>query len=71
MHFSELFDSILNEKWLFSSRNNDISGTHARGHALQRENLETYAIWCVLVYVLIGFCIKIVFFKVISLYRTI
>ena len=30
----------LNEKWLFSYRNNDISCTHARGHAPQRENLE-------------------------------
>ena len=34
------FDSILNEKRLFSYRNNDINCTHARGHAPQRENLE-------------------------------
>ena len=35
------FESILTEKWLLSSRNNDISDTqHARGHAPQRENLE-------------------------------
>ena len=40
MRFSVYFDSILNEKWLFSYRNNDISCTHARGHASQRENLE-------------------------------
>ena len=39
MRFSVYFDSILNEKWLFSSRNNDISGTHARGHAPQREKM--------------------------------
>ena len=38
MRFSVYFDSILNEKWLFSSRNNDISRT--RGQAPQRENLE-------------------------------
>ena len=45
------FDSIQNEKWLFPSRNNDISGTHARGHAPQRENLEKNvqfgACWCI------------------------
>ena len=40
MRFSVYFDSILNEKWLFSSRNNDISDTHARSHAPQREDLE-------------------------------
>ena len=40
MRFSVYFDSILNEKCLFSNRNNDISSTHARGHAPQRENLE-------------------------------
>ena len=40
MRFSVYFDSILNEKWLFSYKNNDISCTHARGHASQRENLE-------------------------------
>ena len=40
MRFSVYFDSILNEKWLFSYRNNDISCTLARGHAPQRENLE-------------------------------
>ena len=34
------FYSILNEKWLFSSKNNDIGSTHARGHAPQQENLE-------------------------------
>ena len=40
MRFSVYFDSILNEKWLFSYRNNDISCTHAMSHAPQRENLE-------------------------------
>ena len=40
MCFSVYFDSILNEKWPFSYRNNDISCTHVRGHAPQRENLE-------------------------------
>ena len=40
MRFSVYFDSVLNEKWLFSYRNNDISCTHARGHAPQLENLE-------------------------------
>ena len=40
MRFSAYFGSILNEKWLFSHRNNDISFTHARGHAPHRENLE-------------------------------
>ena len=29
--FSVYFDCILNEKWFFSNRNNDISCTHARG----------------------------------------
>ena len=32
--------AFLNEKWLFSYRNNDISCIHARGDAPQRENLE-------------------------------
>ena len=40
MCFSVYFDSILNEKWLFSYRHNDISCSHAMGHAPQRENLE-------------------------------
>ena len=40
MCFSVYFDSILNEKWLFLFRNNDISCTNARGDAPQRENLE-------------------------------
>ena len=40
MRFSVYFASILNKKWLFSFRNNDVSCTHARGHAPQRENLE-------------------------------
>ena len=40
MRFSVHFDSIPNEKWLFSYRNNDSSCMHARGHAPQRENLE-------------------------------
>ena len=40
MRFSVYFDTILNEKWLFSYSNNDISCTHARGHTHQRENLE-------------------------------
>ena len=52
MRFSVYFDSILNEKWLFSYRNNDISCTPARGHAPQRENLEKIcnlqcASWCI------------------------
>ena len=33
MRFSIYYDSILNEKWLLSYRNNDISSTHAKGHA--------------------------------------
>ena len=41
MRFSVYFDSILNEKWLFSYRNNDINCTHDWGHAPQRENFET------------------------------
>ena len=41
MRFSVYFDSILNEKWLFSPKNNyDTSRTHARGHTPQRENLD-------------------------------
>ena len=40
MRFSVYFDCILNEKWFFSNRNNDISCTHARGHATLRENFE-------------------------------
>ena len=40
MRFSGYFDSIPNEKWLFSYRNNDSSCIHARGHAPQQENLE-------------------------------
>ena len=42
----------MNEKWLFLYRNNDISCTHARGHARQRENLEKMCdlvrtSWCI------------------------
>ena len=53
MRFSVYFDSILNEKWLFSYRNNDISCTPVRGHALLRENFEKIynlqcASWCIL-----------------------
>ena len=53
MRFSVYFDSILNEKWLFLYRNNDISCTPPRGHAPQRENLEKIynlqcASWCIL-----------------------
>ena len=40
MRFSVYFDCILNEKWFFSNRNNDIICTHARGHATLRENFE-------------------------------
>ena len=40
MRFSVYFDCILNEKWFISNRNNDISCTHARGHATLRENFE-------------------------------
>ena len=40
MRFSVYFDCILKEKWFFSNRNNDISCTHARGHATLRENVE-------------------------------
>ena len=59
MRFSVYFDSILNEKWLFSYRNNDNSCTHARGHAPQRENLEKMCNMVSLgVYILIRFCIK-------------
>ena len=38
--FSVYFDCHLNENWFFSYRNNDISCTHARGHATLRENFE-------------------------------
>ena len=38
MRFSVYIDSILSEKWLSSYINNDISCTHAKGHALQGEN---------------------------------
>ena len=40
MRFSVYFDSILNEKWLFSYRNNYSSCPDAREHAPQRENFE-------------------------------
>ena len=61
--------ATLNGKWLFSYRNNDISCTHARGHAPQQENLEKM---CDLVRLGIYFDqILLLFFKVISLYGTI
>ena len=48
--FSVYFDSILNEKLLLSYRNNDISCTHARGNAAQREiclkKLQFSESWC-------------------------
>ena len=40
MRFSVYFDCILNEKWLFSYKNNDISCTHYRGHATLQEVFE-------------------------------
>ena len=43
MRFSVYFDCILNEKMVlkdFSNRNNDISCTHARGHATLRKHFE-------------------------------
>ena len=41
MRFSVYFDCILNVKMvLFIYRNNDISCTHARGHATLQENFE-------------------------------
>ena len=40
MRFSVYFDSILNEKWLFSYRNNAINCTHDWGHAPQRKFFE-------------------------------
>ena len=41
MRFSVYFDCILNEKITsFLYINNDISFTHARGHATLRENFE-------------------------------
>ena len=49
--YSVYFDSILNEKWLFLYKNNDISCTRARGHAPSEEILKKCAIWCVLVYI--------------------
>ena len=48
MRFNVYFDSFLNEKWLLSYRNNDISAAHMIGVMLptpQRENLEKCAIW--------------------------
>ena len=51
MSFSVYLDNILNEKWLFSYRNNNISCTHVKGHALQRENFEKMfhicVSWCI------------------------
>ena len=64
MRFSVYFDSILNEKYLFSYRNNDISCTHARGHASQRENLEKICNLVRLgVYFLSDFALKLFFFS--------
>ena len=41
MRFSVYFDSILNEKWLLSYRNNDIIAAHMLGAMLtSREKLE-------------------------------
>ena len=40
MRFSVYFDCILNEKMVLFKYNNDISCTHARGHATLRENFE-------------------------------
>ena len=41
MRFSVYFDCILNEKNVsFHIKNNDISCTHAKGHAAPRENFE-------------------------------
>ena len=37
MRFSVYFDKILNEEWLFSYRNNDISCTHDIGGMLPNE----------------------------------
>ena len=53
MHFSVYFDSFLNEKWLLSYRNNDISCTQdspaveprsnpGSGKILMSENLRLY-----------------------------
>ena len=40
MRFSVYFDSILNEKWLFSYRNNAINCTHDWGHDPQQNYFE-------------------------------
>ena len=40
MHFGVHIERILKIKWLFSYRNNDVSCTHARGHAPQRESFK-------------------------------
>ena len=55
MRFSVYFDSILNEKWLFSSRNNDISRTHARGHAPQQVKFRKNVQFGVYVYICVYF----------------
>ena len=53
MRITVYFDSILNEQWLFSYRNNDINCTPVSGHAPQQENLEKICnlqcvSWCIL-----------------------
>ena len=63
MRFSAYFDCILNEKkWFFSYRNNDISCTHARGHATLRENFEKMCnLMCLGEYFLSDFVLKLFF----------
>ena len=73
MRFSVYFDCILNERMVSFHIEIMISAAHmlARGMLPCEKFLKKCAIWCVLVNILIGFCIKIVFFfKVFSLYRT-
>ena len=56
------------KKWFFSNRNNDISCTHARGHATLRENFEKM---CNLMRLGEYFVLNLFFLKVISFYKTI
>ena len=51
------------KKWFFSYRNNDISCTHARTMLPCEKILKKCAISCVLVNILIRFCIRIVLLK--------
>ena len=59
--FGLYFERILNKKWLLSYRYNDINCTHAREirrHAPGEILYIIDAIWCVLMYILVRFCLK-------------